>query len=74
MKTGRNGEMKKRVSKKGVTQEPGTGRGFLAGDEIFLERLKRHHDELRWLFMELYDNDAMFAELCDRMKIGRAHV
>lgn len=68
MKTGRNGEMKKRVSKKGVTQEPGTGRGFLAGDEIFLERLKRHHDELRWLFMELYDNDAMFAELCDRMR------
>lgn len=33
----------------------------------FLKRLERHHDELRWLYMELYDNDSMFAELCDRM-------
>ena len=37
-------------------------------DRIFAERLKRHHDELRWLYMELYDNDDMFAELCDQMK------
>lgn len=34
---------------------------------IFTKRLERHHDELRWLYMELYDNDSMFAELCDRM-------
>ena len=34
---------------------------------IFQERLSRHHDELRWLYMELYGNDAMFAELCDQM-------
>lgn len=34
---------------------------------IFQERLNRHHDELRWLYMELYGNDAMFAELCDQM-------
>ena len=35
---------------------------------IFAERLARHHDELRWLYMELYDNDDMFAELCGQMK------
>ncbi len=36
-------------------------------DEIFEERLKRHHDELRWLYMELYDNGDMFAELCEKL-------
>lgn len=36
-------------------------------DVIFQERLNRHHDELRWLYMELYGNDAMFAELCEQM-------
>ena len=35
--------------------------------EIFSKRLERHHDELRWLYMELYGNDSMFAELCDCM-------
>lgn len=39
-----------------------------AADKVFAERLARHHDELRWLYMELYDNGAMFAELCDQMK------
>ena len=38
-------------------------------DRIFMERLQRHHDELRWLYMELYGNDDMFAELCDQMKV-----
>ena len=37
-------------------------------DRIFAQRLGRHHDELRWLYMELYGNDDMFAELCDQMK------
>lgn len=32
---------------------------------VFEKRLAHHHDELRWLYMELYDNDSMFAELCD---------
>lgn len=36
-------------------------------EETFQERLNRHHDELRWLYMELYDNSDMFAELCDQM-------
>ena len=31
-------------------------------DEIFQQRLQRHHDELRWLYMELYQNDSMFSE------------
>lgn len=29
--------------------------------------MKKYHDELRWLYMELYQNSDMFAELCDNM-------
>lgn len=36
-------------------------------DEIFQRRLEKHHDELKWLYMELYDNDSMFAELCTNL-------
>ena len=36
-------------------------------NSIFQYRLEKHHDELRWLYMELYQNDDMFAELCSRM-------
>ena len=36
-------------------------------DFVFRGRLERHHDELRWLYMELYDNGSMFAELCDNL-------
>lgn len=43
-----------------TSQQKDTGR--------FEARLARHHDELRWLYMELYDNGAMFAELCDQMR------
>ncbi len=39
----------------------------MKASDIFEKRLKKHHDELRWLYMELYDNDAMFAELCGQM-------
>lgn len=38
------------------------------GDNVYLKRLERHHDELRWLYMELYNNDSMFAELGDNMR------
>ena len=34
----------------------------------FVWRLNRRLDELRWLYMELYDNSSMFAELCDNLK------
>lgn len=37
-------------------------------DAVFLGRLRRHHDELRWLYMELYDSGSMFAELVDEMR------
>lgn len=36
-------------------------------DDIFQKRLQKHHDELKWLYMELYQNDSMFAELCTNM-------
>ena len=35
--------------------------------DVFEKRLSRHHDELRWLYMELYGNDSMFMELCEQM-------
>ena len=37
-------------------------------ERIFEKRLEKHHDELRWLYMELYDNGSMFAELCENMR------
>ncbi len=36
-------------------------------DEAFYYRMKSRHDELRWLYMELYRNSSMFAELCATM-------
>lgn len=39
-----------------------------AVDASFNERLARHHDELRWLYMELYDNADMFAELIEQLR------
>lgn len=36
-------------------------------DQIFQARLDERHDELRWLYMELYDNDSMFSELTAQM-------
>ncbi len=32
---------------------------------VFGCRLAHHLDELRWLYMELYENDSLFKELCD---------
>ncbi len=52
--TGRKAETAGKTAEEGLTK-------------IFEERLHRHHDELRWLYMELYENDSMFAELCDQM-------
>lgn len=40
----------------------------MAKKESYNGRYGRHHDELRWLYMELYDNGDMFAELCDNMQ------
>ena len=32
-------------------------------------RLKKHHDELRWLYMELYNNGSMFFELMETLRV-----
>lgn len=37
-------------------------------DAVFKKRFDRHHDEMRWLYMELYDNGDMFAELCGKLE------
>lgn len=39
-----------------------------AATKTYRERFDRHFEELRWLYMELYDNSSMFAELCDKME------
>lgn len=36
-------------------------------EKIFAQRMEKHQDELRWLYMELYGNDEMYAELCEQM-------
>ncbi len=33
----------------------------------YRRRFERHMEELRWLYMELYDNSSMYAELCDHL-------
>ena len=43
------------------------GKSVEKNNSIFQYRLEKHHDELRWLYMELYQNDDMFAELCSKM-------
>ena len=40
-----------------------------AAKKTYQKRFERHFDELRWLYMELYDNSSMFAELCGKMEI-----
>lgn len=40
-----------------------------AAKKTYENRFQKHFDELRWLYMELYDNGSMFAELCDKMEI-----
>ncbi len=36
-------------------------------EAAYRRRFDRHLDELKWLYMELYDNGPMFAELCDQL-------
>lgn len=36
-------------------------------DGVFRKRLEKYEDELRWLYMELYGNGEMFAELTGQM-------
>ena len=39
-----------------------------AREAVFNRRFEKHFEELRWLYMELYDNSSMFAELCDHLR------
>lgn len=36
-------------------------------DKEYKERFRKHFDELKWLYTEVYENDWMFQELCDKM-------
>ena len=36
-------------------------------DAAYNARFQKHFDELKWLYTEVYENDWMFQELCDRM-------
>ena len=37
-------------------------------EEIYEARFQKHIDELKWLYMELYDDQEHFNELCASMK------
>ncbi|MDE7232309.1 MAG: amylosucrase [Lachnospiraceae bacterium] len=51
--------------KKGETSQ--TKEKVSRAEATYRKRFARHLDELRWLYMELYDNGSMFAELCDNL-------
>ncbi len=34
----------------------------------FRKRFEKHLDELKWLYMELYDDQQHFDELCEKMQ------
>lgn len=53
---------KARTAKKAVKTQAETDQA------TYRRRFERHMDELRWLYMELYNNGSMFAELCDQME------
>ncbi len=36
--------------------------------KIFAQRMEKHQDDYARLYMELYDNEAMYAELCEQMQ------
>ena len=40
---------------------------YLFENEDYQKRFDKHLDELKWLYMELYDNEEMFVELCNEM-------
>ena len=51
--------------KKGETSQ--TKEKVSRAEATYRKRFDGHLDELRWLYMELYDNGSMFAELCDNL-------
>lgn len=64
--------MPKKTGRNGSAAKTALAQSKIIRDEderVFRERLARYYDELRWLYMELYDNNDMFAELCSQMKV-----
>lgn len=53
------------LEKKGLR---GKMRKSLSTENTYKRRFDKHFDELRWLYMELYQNGSMFAELCGQME------
>lgn len=45
-----------------------TEKKAITPDALYEARFARHADELRWLYMELYNNGSMFAELCENLR------
>ena len=43
-------------------------KNVLKSKKIFQKRFIRHFDELKWLYMELYNNEVMFDELVQKME------
>lgn len=41
----------------------------LTNDEIYMNRISHHMDELKWLYTEMYNNSAMFGELCENLRL-----
>lgn len=69
---GKKAETKEKVPKVQTAEGDKTAQA----ETVYRRRFDRHLDELRWLYMELYDNGSMFAELCDhlhRFYRGGAH-
>lgn len=66
-------ELEKKTAKAAENQpaagKTSAGRKQEADMELYTKRLNRHLDELKWLYMELYDNDSMFFELCENMRL-----
>ena len=60
---GKKAETKEKVPKVQTAEGDKTAQA----ETVYRRRFDRHLDELRWLYMELYDNGSMFAELCDHL-------
>jgi amylosucrase len=50
-----------------ITEKKSEGIRKITGDVIFDARMERHFDELKWLYTELYGNDAMLEALCENL-------
>ena len=66
-KKAKKAKVKQNGVKSNTVKKEAVRRAEVKNDSMFQKRMERHHDELRWLYMELYGNDSMFMELCEQM-------